>query len=287
MENRQLKRKTKNKKEQPGAVKYSRPTVFESVMNLQCDLRAEMNLDPLPHWQQTRPSPVWTKNVCGKLRRTILKSVLKLKPKSQTEINWRNYGRCIGIMERYKTFLNQDVPRILEKEGFNDISPEKWEKIQPLLGEETAREYYLIVLKRPADDPAPLADLVELVMQKQMEHLEALKKLAFCYIAHQSTKNTNIFLKGMSEGYTAFLNEDGEFTGDDRRVDIHLELLAWQHDIEKMRRMIPQKNNQHLVSELKKLSEFKNKSQNWFKDVFKDITLSIGKRGQPRKFSRV
>ena len=131
-------------------------------MNLQCELRAEMNLDPLPHWRPTRPTPDWAKIICGKLRRTILKSVLRLKPKSATEINWRNYGRCIGIMERHKTFLFVDVPRILEKEGINDISPEKWEKIQPLLGDESAREYYLKALSRPADDPAPLAELAEL-----------------------------------------------------------------------------------------------------------------------------
>jgi hypothetical protein len=281
-----VKRKAKNQNEQLAVVKHSPPSVFEVVMNLQCDLRAEMNLDPLPHWRQTRPTPDWAKNICGKLRRTILKSVLKLRPKSPTEINWRNYGRCVGIIERYKTFLNVDVPRILESEGFNDISPEKWEKIQPLLGEGTARDYYLKVLKRPPDDPAPLEELAELAIQKQLENLEALKQMAFYHLAHQSAKTGKLFLKGMEEGYTAFLNEDGEFTGDDRRADIHMELLAWQHDIEKMRRMIPAKNNQHLVSELKKNSEFKNKSQDWFKEVFKDIKLSIGPRGRPRKFSR-
>lgn len=280
-----MKRKAKNQNEQLGVVKHSPPTAFELLMNLQCDLRAEMNLDPLPHWQQTRPPPAWVKNVCGKLRRTILKSVMKLRPKPEAGINWRNYGRVIGIMERYKTFLNVDVPRILEKEGFNDISPERWEKIQPVLGEETARDYYLKVLKRPADDPAPLAELVGLAIEKQLENLEALKQVAIYHQASQSAKTVSVFLQGVGEGYTAFLNEDGEFAGDDRRADIHLELLAWQHDIEKMRRIIPTKNNQHLVSELKKLAEFKNKSGDWFKEVFKDIKLSIGSRGRPRKFS--
>ena len=276
-----MKQKMKKQNEPSGVVKHTSPTAFELVMNLQCDLRAEMSLDPLPHWKQTRPPPEWVKNICGKLRRTILKSVMKLRPKSQAGINWRNYGRCIGIIERYKVFLNHDVPRILEKEGINDISPEKWEKIQPLLGEETAREYYLKLLKRPADDPAPLAELAELAIQKQLEHLEALRKLAFYHSANQSDKTGNIFLKGMHEGYTAFLNEDGEFSGDDRRADIHLELLAWQHDIEKMRRSVPQKYNKHLVAELKKLPEFKNKSQDYFNEVFKDINLSIGRRGRP------
>lgn len=280
-----MKRKAKKKSEPAGVVKHTPPTAFELVMNLQCDLRAEMNLDPLPYWRQTRPSPSWTKNICGNFRRTILKSVTKLRPKPQSEINWRNYGRCLGILDRYKVFLNNDVPRILEKEGINDISPEKWGKIQPLLGEENARDYYLKVLNRPVDDPTPLAELTELAIQKQLEHLEALRKLAAYHVSNQNAKIGKIFLQGMQEGYTAFLNEEGEFVGDDRRADIHLQLLAWQHDIEKMRRVIPQKYNKHLVVELRKLPEFKNKSDDYFKDVFKDIKLSIGLPGRPRKFS--
>ena len=280
-----MKIKAKKRNEPLVAVNHTPPTAFELMMNLQCDLRAEMNLDPLPHWQQTRPTPGWAKNICGKLRRTILKSVLKLRQKSKTEINWRNYGRCIGIMERYLVFLNRDVPQILEKEGLNNLGAEEWERLQPRLGEETAREYYLKVLERPADDPTPLNELAELVMQKNVSHLEALKKLAFQHIAYQSAKIGNLFLKGMSEGFTAFLNEDGEFAGDDRRADIHLELLAWQYDIEKMRRMIPQKNSRHLIRELEQLPEFETKSEAWFKEVFKDIKLAIGPRGRPQKYS--
>lgn len=280
-----MKQKPNKHNNQLATNNYAPLTAFELVMNLQCELRAEMNLAPLPHWRQTRPTPGWAKNICERLRRTILKSVLKLRPNPKAGISWRNYGRCIGIMKRYRVFLHQDVPQIFEREGLNDISPEEWEKIQPLLGEETAREYYLKLLNRPADDPAPLEELTQLAIEKQLANLEALEQLAFFHVSHQSAKTGNIFLKGISEGFTAFLNEDGEFTGDDRRADVHLELLACQHDIEKMRRSLPQKNNKHLVRELRKLPEFKNKSQDWFNEVFKSIKLSIGPRGRPSKFS--
>jgi hypothetical protein len=285
LESKQVKRRRNKDNNQSAKNHYAPPTAFELVMNLQCELRAEMNLGPLPHWRQTRPTPDWAKNVCGRLRRTILKSVLKLRPNPQTGINWRNYGRCIGIMKRYRVFLNQDIPQMLEKDGLNNISPEKWEKIQPLLGEETAREYYLKLLNRPVDDPASLEELAQLAIEKQLANLDALEQLAYFHVAHQSAKTGNIFFKGISEGFTAFLNEDGEFAGDDRRADIHLELLACQHDIEKMRRSLPQKNNTHLVRELRKLPEFENKSQDWFHEVFKSIKLSIGPRGRPSKFS--
>lgn len=279
-----MKRKVKIENKKYGIAKRSQPTAFELLMNLQCELRAEMNLEPLPHWKQTRQMPDWTKNILRKLRSTILKSVLKLKPKSKTEVNWRYYGRLIGIAERYKTFLAHDVPQILEKEGFNDISKNKWDEIQPLLGEEEARQYCLKILERPANDSASMSELVDIVLEKQLENLEKLKQIAFYHLANQSAKTGALFLKGMGEGYTVFLNAEGEFSGDDRRADIHLELLAWLYDIEKMRKLVPHKTNKHLFSELKKLPEFKNKTQDWFNDVCKDIKLSIGRRGRPWEF---
>lgn len=279
-----MKRKAKNKSTKPGTTNHSQPTVFEIMMNLQCDLRAEAGLTPLPHWTKTRETPAWTKNICRKLSNTILKSVLKLRPKRK--VNWRHYGRCIGIAERYKTFLVKDVPQILKKEGLNKISKKQWQRIQPLLGEKEARQYYLKVLERPKNNQTPLPELVELAHGKQIAYLEKIKEIAFFHLASQSAKTTHVFLKSMSEGYTAFLNEDGQFSGDDRRADIHLELIAWQYDIEKMRRSLPQKNNKHLVTELKKLPEFKNKTPDWFNDVFKSIKLSIGRRGRPVEFSR-
>lgn len=281
-----MRRKVKSNHEQSGTAKRSQPTAFEFMMNLQCDLRAEVGLEPLPHWKQTRQTPNWTKNICRKLRSTILKSVLKLKPKSETKVNWRYYGRSIGIMERYKTFLAKDVPQILEQEGFSQISEKEWAEISPRLGEEEARRYYLKHLKRPADDDTSLSALTDEALEKQWQHLEKLKQIAFFHLANQSAKTTAVFLKGMSEGYTAFLNEAGEFSGDDRRADIHLELLAWQYDIEKMRRLVPSRNNKHLIGELKKLPAFKTRTEAWFNEVFKDLKLSIGRRGRPLGFSR-
>lgn len=281
-----MNQKAKNENEKHGTAKCSQPTVFELLMNLQCDLRVEMNLEPLPHWKQTSQTPDWAKIIYRKLCSTILKSVLKLRPKSKTKVNWRNYGRIIGLNERYKTFLAKDAPQILQREGFNKISKKKWDKIQPLLGEEDARQYCLKFLDRPANDNTSLSELAEIVLRRQLENLEKQKQIAFWHLANQSAKTVAIFLKGMGEGYTVFLNEEGEFSGDDRRAGIHLELIAWQYDIEKMRRLVPHKTSNHLIGELKTLPEFKNKTQDWFQDVFKDIKLSIGRRGRPWQFSK-
>jgi hypothetical protein len=81
------------------------------------------------------------------------------------------------------------------------------------------------------------------------------------------------------------MNEEGKFSGDDRRADIHMELLIWQYDIEKIRKSVPPKSRSDLFVELKRNPEFSDKKQEWFNEVCKDIKLSIGRRGRPWKFS--
>jgi hypothetical protein len=278
-----MKRKTKTETGNLGLTSHR--TVFDVMMNVQCDLMAEAGL-PLPrHLKKTHETPQWTKNICQKLKATILKPVLKLKP-MRRKFSWRNYGRMIGIIERYKTFLAKDVPRILKDDGLDKIGKKRWAKIQPLLGEKDARQYYLKILGRPANDKTPFLELAAQIFVGGLIKLEQHKQTAFAHLADQSAKTTAIFLKGMSEGYSAFLNEDGEFSADDRRADIHLELVAWQYEIEKMRKSVPPKTSKHLIGELKKLPEFKTKTDDWFKDVFKDIHLSIGRRGRPPQFSQ-
>jgi hypothetical protein len=280
-----MKKKTKAENVNVGIVIRPQPTAFELMMNFQCDLRAEAGLAPLPHWKKTRDTPEWTKNICRKFRNTILKSVLKLRPKNGI-VNWRNYGRCIGIMERYKVFLAKDVPKIFERDGLDEVSDEKWAKIQPLMGEEEARQYYLKLLERPADDKASLPELLEIAIERLVVNLEKQKQIAFFHATCQDAKTGAMFMKGIGEGYTAFLNEDGEFSGDDRRANIHLELVAWQYDIEKMRKFVLPVSRKKLFGEIKKLPEFKDKKQNWFDDVCKDINLSMGRVGRPWQFAR-
>ena len=255
------------------------PTAFELMMNYRCDMHMDLGIEPPPHWQKTRETPNWTKKIYQNFFKTILKPLLKLRPKRK--VNWRYFGRIIGILERFKTFWMHDVEAILKAEGLDKISEAKWARIQPLLGEKLAREYYLKVLKLPAASIIGDCCLVEMMLLKQFLAMEKMKQNAFFLIISQDAKTTALFLQGMREGYTAVLNANGEFSADDRRASIHFELLAWQYDIEKMRRSVPQKYNKHLIVELKKLPEFKNKADSWFNEVFKDITLAIGKKGCP------
>ena len=258
------------------------PTIFARMMDLQCELRDAAGMQPLPGWEKPGNTPDWAKIICIRYRQTILKSVVKLKPGRR--VNWRNYGRCIGLMERYKTFIGKDVPNILKKEGLLKLSKEKQAKLDAALGEKEMRQYYLKLLNRRPTDRTSLAKLVEMALERQLENLERHRQEAFYNLTQQDAKTGKMFFKGMNEGYSIFLNEDGEFSGDDRRADVYGELLAFQYEVEKMRRTLPAKTRKDLRIELKKSPAFQDMGQEWFNDVCDEIKLSMKGVGAPHKF---
>jgi hypothetical protein len=279
-----MKRKKKIENNIDAVGKYSPPTCFEVVMNMQCDMRAELRLEPLDNWKKTRETPKWSKNIYRNFGKTIFKSLRKLRPRGS--VNWQNFGCIIGIGERYVAFIKHDVPRMFKEDGFDKISEERLERIKAQLGLDQMRKYILEILERPSDDKISDNELFDLAFEKQFTNLEKLKQATFSLVAELNPKNKALFFKGMEQGFRMFLNEAGEFSCDDRRTYIHMELLAWQHDIEKMKRSVLPKNNMHLIGELKKLPEFKKRTNDWFTDVFKDIKLSVGKHGRPPRYSQ-
>jgi hypothetical protein len=267
----------------PGARNVSEPTVFERLMDLKASFRAAMGVEPMPFWKRCEKEPEWVGNISIRLKKTIFKSIMKLRANDQ--FNWRNYGRCIGLLERYKTFQEQDVPRILHKNELDEISEDERSKLQPQLGEEQARQYYLKILGRPADDKATLDEVVELVRKRETERLNKIRETAFFFVAQQSAKDTKLFLRGVAEGYSMFLNEEGEFSGDDRRANVYFELLSAQHEIEKMRRKLPAISRADLRMELKKSPDFEDRGPAWFNDVCDEINLSMKGPGRAHKLA--
>jgi len=262
------------------------PTIFARMMDLQFELRNAMGLEPLPGWKQKNSTPEWAKQICVRYRQTVLKAVLKLKPKGNS-VNWRNYGRCMGLFERCKTFYKHDVPRILKEDGLDNLTKQQHERLDAASGETEMRQYYSKVLKRPLNGKISLKDLLMPGMDQQLEAIEKHLQVAHFHVADQDAKTSKLFYSGMSEGYSIFLNEDGEFTGDDRRLDVYTGLLAFQNEVEKMRKSIPAKSRKDLRVELKKYPAFQDKGQDWFNDVCDEIRLSMKPAGAPYKFKKL
>ena len=260
-------------------------TIFEQAIDIQVELAKSVDLpgDLLPV-KPKRELPKWVLKIHERFRKTILKPVLKLRPNGT--MNWRNYGRMIGIIERKKAFLLHDIPRILKEEGFDSISDERWERIRAMLGEEKLRQCLIKVLRRPVADEEPLEKLADEVLERQLKHDEELKSIAFYHVAQQDAKTTALFYKGLAEGYTCFLDKNGFFSGDRGRTSIYFDLLSCQLEIEKYRRTMPVKSRRDLQRWVINEARIRiTNDDDWFDHLCDEICLSmkgVGRKPKPQ-----
>ena len=215
------------------------------------------------------------------LRKTVMRPVLKLKPRGN--VNCKDYGKIIGVLGRQITFLEVDIWEIMKAHGLDKITDEEWEKIQP---EVQMRDHLIRVLKREVGDDEKTEDLANEALNRKIENLKTIKQAGFIFIAKQSAKDQSLFFDGLAQGYKLFLDDAGNLCGDRGRTGIYMDLLASQHEIEKMRRMLPPKNDGDLYDSLKSWHKFSgsDREQNiaWLRDVCDDISLYMtGKRGRP------
>jgi hypothetical protein len=165
------------------------------------------------------------------LGKTIFKPILKLRPSKKSTC--QDFGKLIGILNRGITFFREDAPRMIEEDGLDKISDEKWEMIQP---RDQLRAHIVKQLGRPVADGEPLEDLEAELIERRIKHLEEMRAQAFRFMARRSAKDNAMFHRGMAQGYEIFLDVDGQFCGDRGRTEIYMELLSSMHEIEKMRR---------------------------------------------------
>lgn len=276
----------KNKTVQAAAdTKCGMPTLLEYTDTIQYELACSVNL-PVEHKpaKLRHEMPKWVQKITDGLRKTILRPVLKLKPKRKTD--WQNFGKIIGVLARQKTFFAVDVPRILKEDGLDKISDERWARICPETDEVKLRQRLVKALKRPVSDDEPMETLVDEVLAQRIAGLENMKQNAIRLVSPQSAKDHAKFLKGMAQGYELLLDDQCGWCGDRGRTEIYLELLSSQYEIEKMRRRLPAgsvADLQRFVGQSFRFHPETTKAKRWFKNVCDDICLSMKGRGRPHK----
>jgi len=276
-----MKKINRRKSKKARAEKRERPTLLEFLASFSCEaykqLGEDVKIDPeLP----VSPLPHWAKNIMTKFGKTIMKPVLKLRPSKKTTC--QDYGKIIGVLNRGIIFYRNGSRKIIEADGLDEISNEDWEKIQP---EDQLRTHIIKQLGRPVAEHENLDGLIDELTEKRITHLEGLRAQAFRFMASRSTKDNAMFHKGMMQGYEIFMDEDDHFCGDRGRTEIYMELFSSLHEIEKMRRMLPARNDSDLYEHLKPWYRFPNGREAgaaWLRDVCDDISLYMtGKRGRP------
>jgi hypothetical protein len=276
----------KNKTVQAAAdTKCGTPSLLTLLDTVHFELASSVNLPveqkPAKRLQEL---PKWVQKITDGFKRTILKPVLKLRPKRK--MDWQNFGKIIGVLSRQKTFFTVDVPRICKEDGLDKITARQWVKIFPEPDEATLRQRLIKSLKRPVADDEPLEKLADEVMAQRIAALEMHRQTAFRQVSEESAKNYAKFLKGVTQGYELFLDDQCGLCGDRGRAQIYLELLTVQYEIEKMRRMLPARSLtdlQRFVGQSFTFHPDAAKAKKWFKDVCDDICLSMKGRGRPHK----
>ncbi len=258
-----------------------RPTLLEFLASFTCEAYRELGQDVKIDSDLTvRPLPHWGKNIMGQFGKTILKPIVKLRPSAKTTC--QDYGKLVGIINRGITFYRTDSWQMLEQDGLDDITAEDWERIQP---ESQLRKFTIRKLGRVVREDEKLDDLIFELIEKQIKHLENLRSRAFQFMAGRSAKDNAMFHKGMAQGYGAFMDVYGQFCGDRGRTEIYMQLISSVHEIEKMRRMLPAKNDSDLYEHLRPWYRFPGTREDgvkWLRKVCDDISLYItGKRGRP------
>ena len=281
-----MKRKRQSKKSAPvPSPGGSNATLFDQAMMIRSGVERELGGGPTTAaGEPETPLPQWYLNIIRQFSRTIFKPVLKLR--SQGQINWRNFGKMIGIIERHKLFLKHDVPRIFE-EALGDMTEAEWNRLEPLLGLDKLRAHLIKLLNRPVAADEPTEALAEESAQRHLEYLEKAKQNALFHVAQQDVCNTGLFYQGVSEGYTLFLDERGWFCGDRGRTEIYLNLIGCMIEVEKLRHTLPQKTRPQFYDDLAQVFRLTPRAHEWFNDVCDDIKFPIKSVGAPRKSAPV
>jgi hypothetical protein len=197
--------------------------------------------------------PQWAKNICEQLRLTIFKRVLELIPEGE-QMNWRTSGRMMGVCQRLavylkKTFAETDFKHPAASRQSGDAN-------KPIL--------------------VPPTDLVEQMEGAFIDSMDSA--LA------QSSEDQFEFLCGLTEGYELFLDARGQFVGDRGRTTAFFELLSRWMEIEEMRKAKPSKTCADLYALVApSLGDPRCERYEVFFRICRDISLSMTKRGRPRK----
>jgi len=257
------------------------PTICDQLLVLGAALNKEMDITsakepPEPKFEM----PQWCWNIIKQLGKTILRPITKLRP--TVNVDWRNYGRMVTVMERFKAFYEYDLPRILEEE-FGDMTAEQWERIEPQFGLDKIRAKMVKLLDRPVADDEPFEKLADEVWCRILGNLERQRQTALYHVAQQSPKVAAHFYKGMGEGYGLLIDERANFCGDRGRTNIHFSLLACMMEVEKIRRTLPPTTRSQFYDELGKVFKLSPKAYDWFNDVCDDIKFPLNNLGRRRR----
>jgi hypothetical protein len=204
--------------------------------------------------------PVWGRNICEQLKLTILRRLLELKPHDGL-VEWRNFGRILGVALRELGFIEHDLRREPNLLGLNDVA------------------------KKMRGQNEVLADILSGKNADALfDHFGTSLESSLRVGLGQAPAEQQDFLLGLAEGQTLLLDTQGQFAGDRGRTKIYFELLTRWMEIEEMRQAKPPKTRRDLYQLVAPaMGDNKLERLVWFNDVCDDLGLTMKEPGRPQK----
>jgi hypothetical protein len=233
--------------------------------------------------EQSACLPAWCHHIADQFAKTVFKSMIGLDPKGQFDA--RNFGRMIGLMLRAGVFVFKEIEPLLRKEGLWDLSKGEERRLKEISGLELLFPIASKNWKLPIRNENQLLHQTERHVEKRALNLMESVRTVLAHLWGQSIEEQHQFLCGIPEGFTTFLDGEGQFTGDRGRTKLYLALLALWPEILEMQKAEPPKSRrdlqQWLIAE-KQVSMVDN--PDWFDHLCDEIGLvmkGVGRKANP------
>jgi hypothetical protein len=233
-----------------------------------------------PEAKFSQALPIWCHNIADIFVKTILKNLVNLDLKGQFDP--RKLGRLFGMLLRVGVFVGKEVEPILKREGFFDLSKTQQKKLKEFAGIEHLFPVASQKFKRPIKNENQLISQSAKYAEIQGEDLVKKAGTIFKHLWNQPVEVQHNFLCGIPEGFSMFLDNEGQFTGDRGRTNLYMELLARWNEIAAMQKSDPPKSRRDLHQWL--MNEAKipiSNNEDWFDHLCDEIGLvmkSVGRK---------
>jgi hypothetical protein len=224
--------------------------------------------------------PLWAHNIADKLALTIFRRVIELNPKG--EIDAQNYGRLVGSILRGVVHFCKEVPAQLKKEGLMDLTKDQEEKVDVMVDFPALLGFASQKFGQPMANEEELGTAVAQRIEKRAkEHVIGLQTFLI-YLLDRPITEQHVFLCGIPEGFTMFLNNDGGYSGQRQRTEVYLHLLGYWPEIVEMQQSEPPKTRKFLLDWLEKeVGKQLVEDEKQFRDLCGEIGLVMAPPGHP------
>jgi hypothetical protein len=259
------------------------PNIVARIIPLLNEIVRQMGYQGSPLFPviESPPLPPWVTCVCGKLANTIFKSSGSLKVGK--ELDFYLIGKLIGLLLRMAYAVLVEMPREIDGLKLGDLPKEKQDRVKEALDLTPVRSDLLKAAKAIPDTTKSNEELLGDAAGLMAGDL-AEKVMTLVYAALKQPPDLTIqFLRGLPDGYTMFLLENGEFSGDRGRTRDYFALLAFWPEIEAMRSGDGITRAQ-LYPKLREMDEtILENEPDRFETICEEIGLALKKPGAPKK----